>query len=153
MKHVLLLPLVVLVLAGCSSGTGRAPTYPVSGTVTKKGQALAGVTVVFVPVEGASHEAAMGISDASGKFKLTTFSADDGAQEGNYRIKVLKFDNSKATKQEVISYEQEQKMQFGDERPTPPAKNTLPKKYESEATSGLAHTVGKSASTFDISIE
>jgi len=153
MKHVALLPLVVLVLAGCSSGTGRAPTYPVSGTVKMKGQPLAGATVVFVPVEGASHEAAMGISDASGKFKLTTFSADDGAQEGNYRIKVLKFDNSKATKQEVISYEQEQKMQFGEERPTPPAKNTLPKKYESEATSGIIHTVPKGASTLDISIE
>jgi PBP1b-binding outer membrane lipoprotein LpoB len=153
MKHVVLLALGVLVLAGCSSGTGRAPTYPVSGTVTMKKQPLAGATVVFVPVEGASQEAAMGVTDASGKFKLTTFSADDGAQEGNYRIKVLKFDSSKATKQEVLTYEQEQKMQFGDERPTPPAKNTLPKKYESEATSGLTHTVAKAASTLDIAIE
>src|SRR6187431_1317575 len=117
-----LIYLLAAIAAGGCSGTGRPPTYPVSGTVTMKGQPREGATVVFVPAEGASHQAATGISDAAGKFKLSTFLADDGAQEGEYHIKVSKFDVKKPTKEEqakYISIEEEQKMQFGDDKPTP----------------------------------
>ena len=136
--------MLLIAFVGCYSSTGRAPTYPITGTVTLKGQPLEGATVVFVPSEGASHEPATGITNAEGKFKLSTFLADDGAQEGEYRIKVSKFDIKKPTKEEqdrYISIEEEQKIQFPDEKPTPPAKNMLAKKYASEETSGFTHTV------------
>jgi hypothetical protein len=148
--------LAAIMVGGCSSGTKRPPTYPVTGTVTMKGQPLDGATVVFVPAEGASHEPATGISDAAGQFKLSTFLADDGAQEGEYHIKVSKFDMKKPTKEEqqkYQSYEEEQKILFSDELPTPPAKNLLAKKYASESTSGFTFTVKKGPNTLELKLE
>ena len=148
--------LAAILAGGCYSGVRRPPTYQVAGTVTMKGQPLAGATVVFVPAEGATHEPATGITDAAGAFKLSTFIADDGAQEGDYRIKVSKFDVKKPTKEEqqkYVSMEEEQKIQFGDELPTPPAKNLLPKKYASEATSGFTYTVKKGENTVELKLD
>jgi hypothetical protein len=114
-------------------------------------------TVVFVPAEGATHEPATGIADASGTFTLSTFLSGDGAQPGEYRVKVSKYDSkapTKSEKEQYLSYEDEQKRSFAtDELPTPPAKNLLPKKYESETTSGLVHTVTKAPTTLNIAIE
>ena len=153
---VLLLCAATAVTGGCSSGVRRPPTYPVSGTVTQKGKPLEGAAVVFVPTD-ASAEAATGVTDAAGKYQLTTFIAGDGAQAGEYKVKVSKYSNQKATtaeKKQYMTIEEEQKMAFAkDELPTPPAKNLLAKKYESEATSGIVHTVPKGASTLDIAIE
>jgi hypothetical protein len=121
-----------------------------------KGQPLEAATIVFVPAEGGSQQAATGISDAAGKFKLSTFLADDGAQEGEYRIKVSKFDIKKPTKEEqqrYISLEEEQKMQFGDDKPTPPAKNLLPPKYANEATSGFTYTVKKGTNSVELKLD
>ena len=110
---------------------------------------------MLVPTS-ASTEAASGVTDAAGKFHLTTFVAGDGAQPGEYHVKVSKYDSKKPTtaeKKEYLTFEEEQKMVFtGDELPTPPAKNVLPKKYDSPATSGITHTVTKGKSTLDISI-
>jgi hypothetical protein len=147
--------LILLAPLGCSSGPSRPPTYPVSGTVTWKGTPLADARVVFVPA-GGGMEAASGVTDADGKYQLTTFVAGDGAQPGEYRVKVSKYDTKKAStadKKEYMSFEEEQKMVFsGDELPTPPAKNLLPKKFDNDATSGITHTVTKSPSTLDIAI-
>jgi len=147
--------LILLAHVGCSSGPSRPATYPVSGTVTWKGQPLEAARVVFVPTT-AGVEAASGVTDATGKYQLTTFVAGDGAQPGEYRVKVSKYDTKKATtaeKKEYLTFEEEQKMVFsGDELPTPPAKNLLPKKYEQESTSGITHTVTKSPSALDITI-
>jgi hypothetical protein len=148
--------ILCLATAGCNS-SNRPPTYPVSGTVIMNGKPLEGAAVVFVPAEGvAGPQAATGITDAEGKYKLGTFTADDGAIAGEYRIKVSKFDGKKPSKEEqekYISYEEEQKMQFGDEKPTPPAKNILPPKYANEATSGFTHTVTKGKNSVDLKLE
>jgi hypothetical protein len=142
------------IIAGCSSA--RPKTYQVTGAVTMKGQPVAGATVVFVPPEGATYQAATGITDASGNFKLTTFNGNDGAEEGEYRIKVSKFNVKKPTKEEqerYISMEEERKMQFGDDKPAVPAKNLLPAKYNDEATSGLTYTVKRGPNTVDLKLE
>jgi hypothetical protein len=61
---------------------------------------------------------------------------------------------SDAAGQKFVSIEEEQNMVFAkDELPTPPAKNTRPKRHESEATSGIVHTVTKGATTADIKLE
>lgn len=146
---------LAIVCIGCS-GTGRPPTYPVAGTVTMKAEPLEGATVVFVPVEGAGREPATAITDEQGRFKLSTYIADDGAQAGEYRIKVSKFNVKKPTREEqekYVSIEEEQKIQFGDELPTPPAKNLLPAKYASETTSGFTFTVRKGPNTIDLKLE
>jgi hypothetical protein len=147
----------LIVSAGCNLGARRPPTYKVTGTVTMKGQPLEGATVVFVPAEGATHEPATGITDSAGAFTLSTFLSGDGAMAGDYRIKVSKFDIRKPTKEEqdrYISIEEEQKMQFGDEKPTPPAKNILLPKYANEASSGFTHTVTKKGpNTIDLKLE
>ena len=150
------LAVLVIVAAGCYSGTRRPPTYKVAGTVTMKGQPLEGATVVFVPAEGATHEPATGITDAAGAFTLSTFLSGDGAMAGDYRIKVSKFDIKKPTKEEqarYISIEEEQKIQFPDEKPTPPAKNILPPKYADEGKSGFTFTVNKGQNTIDLKLE
>lgn len=148
---------VPFLAAGCNSGPRHPPTYPVSGTVTQGGKPLAGATVVFVPAEGAvGQEAATGVTDAEGRFKLTTYSSDDGANAGDYQIKVSKFDGKRPTKEEqasYISYEEEQKMQFAaDEPATPPSKNLLSAKYANEATSGFKFTVKKGSNTADLKL-
>jgi len=157
MKNLGLLWLVAIgLVAGCSSGPHRPPTYPVTGTVTWKGKPVNAARVIFVPQSGA--EAASGITDAAGKYRLTTYVAGDGAQAGEYRVKVTQYDTQKFTKEEqqkhIMTMEEEQKMAFPPtDLPIPPAKNLLPKKYESETTSGIVHTVTKGPTTLDIAIE
>ena len=75
---------------------------------------------------------------------------------GDYRIKVSKFDIKKPIKEEqarYISIEEEQKIQFPDENPTPPAKNILAPKYANEASSGFTFTVTKGQNTIDLKLE
>ncbi len=154
MIRILSLLALVCLLCGCS-GSGRPPTYPVTGTVLWNGKPVQGARVVFIPT--GAEESAAGITNASGKYQLTTFVAGDGAQPGEYRVKVAKYDADEPSREEqekYISFEEEQKMVFStDEKPLPPAKNLLPKKYESEITSGLTHTVTTSPSKFDIAID
>jgi hypothetical protein len=149
--------LLAAVGPGCSSEPERPPSYPITGTVTWKGEPVEGARVVFVPAaEGV--EPAVGITDAQGRYSATTFSNGDGAQAGDYQVKVSKYDVTPPTREEMekykeLTYEQEQAIYSEDELPTPPAKNLLPKKYESETTSGISHKVTDGPSTLDIIIE
>jgi len=142
-------------VSGCSSEPERPPVYPVTGTVTMKSRPLENARIVFVPMQGGAP--ASGITDKEGKYSLTTFNAGDGAQAGQYGVKVAKYDGQAPPEAQEpakqITYEEEQKMQFADEKPHPVAKSVLPKKYGSEGTSGLSHTVKDGPSTFDIKIE
>jgi hypothetical protein len=143
------------VLAGCSYKPKRPPTHPVTGTVTLKGEPVDGATVVFVPVTKGVASAA-GVTDEEGAYELTTFTAGDGAQAGEYRVKVTKYNVKKPTevdRQRYLSHEQEQAIYVENTDPTPPAKNLLPAKYESDTTSGIVHTVEDGPTTLDIEID
>ena len=145
---------VGIVLTGCSNSS-RPPTYPVTGTVTMQGKPVAGAAITFVPT-GKEGEAASAITDSDGKYALTTWRAGDGAQPGEYRVKVSKqeqtaVDPSKMVKN--LTIEEEQKIYVENKKPPPPAKRLLPSKFENEQTSGLIHNVEKKATTFDIKIE
>src|SRR5947209_14577793 len=112
---------VGIVLAGCSNSS-RLPTYPVTGTVTMQGQPVAGAAITFVPT-GKEGEAASAITDAAGKYALTTWRAGDGARPGQYRVKVSKqeqtaVDSSKMVKN--LSIEEEQKTYVESKNPRPP---------------------------------
>ncbi|OAI53459.1 hypothetical protein AYO47_00850 [Planctomyces sp. SCGC AG-212-M04] len=143
-------------LSGCSGEPAKPPVYPVTGTVTMKDKPLGNARIVFVPMQGGAP--ASGITDKDGKYSLTTYTAGDGAQAGSYGVRVAKYDGTPPPEvanepPKVLTYEEEQRMQFADEKPTPVAKSVLPKKYGNEGTSGLSHTVKDAPTTFDIKID
>lgn len=79
----------IAALIGC--GDGKIARYPVSGTVLVDGKPYEGARVMFCPVEGSeafSKERPFGVTDASGRFELTTFIKGDGAPAGDYKIMI-----------------------------------------------------------------
>ena len=144
-----------LLLTGCSGGPSYPKTYPVSGVVTQGGKPIENASVVFVPLDN-TCQPAIGRTDASGKYELTTNVAKDGAMPGKYGVKVAKYDKPIERPVEEVrdmSPEEEQKRYNPDEKAPPPPKNLLPAKYDNHVTSGFSHTVGTQPSTYDIQIK
>ena len=85
------LSLGALLLAGCL-GSGedgeQVDVYEVSGTVTMAGGPVANASVIFSPKE--KQPVAMGRTNASGEFTLTTYEEGDGAAAGQYEVLVSK---------------------------------------------------------------
>ena len=136
------------VFAGCpAAGTGVA-TVPVSGTVTLDGTPVEGANVAFAP-KSADGRAAAGVTDASGRFTLTTVQSGDGALPGSYAVTVSKMsggpaitrpeDPSKMSPEEGKAF-MEQVQQLGK---TSSVTDLLPAKYKSAADSGLTAEVTK----------
>jgi len=77
-------------ITGCGDGTDPGqPVFPVSGTVTLFGAPLTDATVAFAPT-AAGQPTAIGKTDKSGKFTLTTYEYGDGAAEGSYKVVINK---------------------------------------------------------------
>jgi hypothetical protein len=68
-----------MVLAAVAIGCGQSPTVKVSGTVTLNGQPAENIEVTFLPVGG---RYATGVTDAQGRFELSTFKPGDGVMPG-----------------------------------------------------------------------
>jgi len=82
--------LLLAMLIGCSNGGGESlDTVKVSGLVKLNGAPLAGATVTFAPADKTGRTA-VGLSDAEGKFTLTTVTAGDGALPGSYHVGIRK---------------------------------------------------------------
>lgn len=83
---------VVLLIAGCGKGPSIV-TYPVTGQVIYHEAPVAGATVSFLPDENTSLRA-VGVTDAEGRFTLTTFVSSSerlaGAMSGNYKVTIVK---------------------------------------------------------------
>jgi len=94
MSRFLILSALAL-MVGCSSAAsdkwteGRPKTAPVEGVVTYKGAAVEGASVALNP-KGQTGNAAYGLTDAEGKFVLSTFGQQDGAVPGDYIVTVTK---------------------------------------------------------------
>lgn len=87
---------VSLLLSGCGgSDAGRKNVYPVSGTIKFLGSPIVGAVVSFTPKDG--QPAAVGRTDDSGNYFVTTYEAADGAAAGNYAVVVMKFDSPLVT--------------------------------------------------------
>jgi len=145
---------VALGIFGCDKAPA-VTTVPVSGTVTRNGQPVAGATVNFVT--GEVGKGAAGETDASGRFTLKTLVAgakfQNGAMVGDYTVSVTKQaattvapDVSKMTPEEGSKRAQEMSTgQYGkdgalDPKTTPPG-GELPQKYADATTSGLKASV------------
>lgn len=86
-------PLLLLILTACGGGEVLPETAPVSGVLTYKGKPVEGATIVFMPVNAKRTNPGYSTSDKEGKYKVTTYTADDGALLGEHEITVQLFDN------------------------------------------------------------
>ncbi len=122
-------------------------------TVSLKGKPLEKALVIFVP-KGSVGQASFGTTDAEGKYDLMTYEPQDGAVPGEYSVKVSKYEETAVTDTRVFK-DSEEEQAYYQENPKAalPPKNLLPQKYASEASSGLAHTVGDTATVFDIDLK
>lgn len=81
--------LLLTTLAGCGRSAPRLEiekVVPVSGTLTFQGQPLEQYEVIFYPTDG--RRAAVGLTDAEGRFQLGTNKHGDGAPPGTNTISV-----------------------------------------------------------------
>ena len=81
----------ILVAGACGCGSNLPKTVKVNGKVTLDGEPLQGASVQFMPQEASGHPA-FGTTDEGGNFKLTTFSTNDGALPGQYKVIVQRQD-------------------------------------------------------------
>ena len=143
MRAVALIMAVGLLPTGCEQRpSGRPVTVPVTGVVRCDGEAVAGATVSFQAEAGG--RSATGISDAEGRYQLSTFSRGDGAVPGSYKVIVLKYatpDASGGAEKYVPP-----------QGPEPPPKHLLPEKYAAAKTSGLEATVSNGPNTIDFDL-
>ena len=153
-----LLGLVIVILCGCDPADTGPPTFPVTGTVTIKGSPVEGVAVSFV--SDGSGESAVGVTDSSGKYKLTTRVKDDGAVVGKYKVTLAKYDGQK----QGVSNPSEMHADYDISNEYPPgydeskaqapiSKNLLPMKYSDPNTSGFTAEVAEKDNAFDFDIK
>ena len=134
MRHSALVFLGLLVAAGCGRSANRPATFVVSGTVTLGGKPVEGAIITFRPADG--QYPANGVTDADGRYELTTFSIGDGAMAGPYRVMIMKFEETAGRGGSESQDEYVPVM-----GPTPAPKNLLPAKYADAAKSGLTADV------------
>jgi hypothetical protein len=145
--------IALAIVAGCSK-TNKPSTAPVTGTVTYKGAPVEGASVMFMPAQ-AGPKPATGVTDAQGKFKLSTFGEADGAIPGQYKVAITKrtteYDLGGKTKEQ---FEEEMKHleELGKPSPEPKFVDHLPLKYAGEATpeSKTVDAKGPNDFTFDL---
>lgn len=146
------LGLLLPTIAGCNAkGVDTRPRrVPFSATVTLDGAPIEGATVVLAP-EGSDGRAASGMTDAQGSVVFTTFDARDGAVPARYSVAISKteFPDGVPLTAEDPNYDPRTAVAAVAKG----AKELVPVKYKSPATSGLTVEVkdGKNdPATFDL---
>jgi hypothetical protein len=136
-----------LMVVGCQPDTrppGAKPTKPVTVKVTYKGTPVEGATISFL-----ADPAAYGRTDAQGQAKMKTYVEGDGAIIGTHKVTIIKAEAAVDNSADVATTE------YAPPDPNAPAaeaKNLIPAKYGSPATSGLTAEV-KDSGTNEISFE
>jgi len=126
MKHYLSILLVILLCCfGCKGG-GLPGLVQCSGVVTLDGKPLEGATVMLIPRDSSSSQRnAIGVTDAGGKFRMTTLKENDGVMPGTYTVTVTKFEKTgEVITLPEIDPETKQHITFE------PSANRLPAAYE-----------------------
>lgn len=140
-KLVAVLVLSTFALTGCGGGADRPAMVPVSGTVNYNGSPVEGATVTFAA--GTSARSSTGVTDSSGKFRLTTFDTNDGAPAGEYTVTIAKFEAEAGIDMSAGSSPEKMKEMMDQQRammsgaaPVIAPKAKLPAKYADGKTSG-----------------
>jgi len=155
MRNLLWIAIAVLV-AGCGGSDGRTgsePVYPVSGVITYKGKPVAYADVTFFNAE--KNRSAFGKTNEKGEYKLTTFSNNDGAVEGEHKVAVLKYEQPSATTPAAdVNSQAYVPPAMGESTEPKPPKSDLPEKYGNQETSGLTATVkAEAANVVNLDLE
>ena len=119
----------LVLLAGCNRTPAEwLPVFPVEGQVLLEGRPMPGALVIFHP-QGGGPKAPRPTAhaDKDGKFRLTTYTKQDGAPAGPYSVTV-------EWRQLVVRGED---VQVSD--------NLLPVRYASSATTTLTARVNEAA--------
>lgn len=143
-------------LAGCSGG-GIAGLYPVSGTVSLKGQPIGDATISFISKDGTRPATA--VSKADGSYELYTLDSP-GALPGMYNVVVTKMDAPPESANqdlgmsptgEDLSMEQ---AATNVRKPMRKPKELVPSKYANPATTPLNFEVKSSGkNVIDLKLE
>lgn len=124
------------IVVGCGGDAAGPKLVRVTGTVTFKGQTVQGALVTFSPTGAAGRRAAVGTTDASGRFNLTTINPGDGAMPGTYAVGISKTE----APQVAAGPEKFDPTQVGGTKDVP-SKDLLPSKYKTASGSGLTAEV------------
>jgi hypothetical protein len=85
--------LALVAVVGCGPPDGQMAVYPVSGSVTVAGQPASGAKVTLIGLDEKFNDPKSPIPTATvggdGSFQITSYSAGDGAPDGNYRVVIL----------------------------------------------------------------
>lgn len=126
--------LVLVCVVGCS---GDDRVAPVTGVVTLDDKPIAEASVTFMPKEGGRP--AFGVTDAEGKYELTTFEEGDGALIGNHVVTILAVDEKVSDKATAAAEEHGSLSEFM--APQAKQKWIIPERYSEKDTSGLSFDV------------
>lgn len=146
MKYRRIVLLSGLIAASMASGCGKGDTpevAPVEGTVLYKGQPVEGANVSFHS-EGAPR-AGYAVTDAEGKFVVSTFGSRDGAVPGDHVVTVSKAGEQAPAAATNQPPKPEELTKMYQQNFKTKAENKLPTKYSSRDTSPLKFTVTKDA--------
>jgi hypothetical protein len=149
-----------VLLAGCS-GSGRPATAPVRGQVRYEGRPVANATVAFL-CPGAPR-LAVGTTDQSGNYQLTTYEENDGAIIGTHVVTVnlyaseseadaLGSDSSASGQPTSKSIEEAMRRSVKQIEKAEKAKPPIPTKYSDRRTSDLQKEVVDGENVIDIDL-
>src|SRR5262245_11865951 len=84
---------LLVAVAGCSSGSERVPVFPVRGQVFYQSKPAVGAVVILNPQDASLGERLPmrpnGKVEADGSFQITTYETNDGAPAGEYKVTIL----------------------------------------------------------------
>lgn len=149
-----------VLLGGCS-GSGRPEMYPVQGKVTYKGEAVSGAAVAFL-CTGAPRMA-VGTTDASGTYALTTYEPNDGAMIGTHTVTIRKVGGNSEIAEDVPSgpmdskalnkaIEQSMRQSVQQARKAEKSGSGLPLKYARMSTTDVQKEVVEGPNVIDIEL-
>ena len=145
-------------LSGCSGGADggkRVTVYRVKGVVKLNGGPIAGATVAFGPKEG--QPTAMGRTNDSGEYTLTTYDSGDGAAKGIYTVTVIKIvgsgGSSSSAPEHGVNVAPTNSHDAAKSKSGSDDGNLVPAKYGDSATTPLSFKVEEKDNVFDIEIK
>ncbi len=139
--------LLAIMLSGCGGDTGkgkpRAKVYKTKGKVTFLGSPVVGAVVSFSPK--GDQPAAIGRTNDSGEYVLTTYAAGDGAAAGEFTVMVMLIDSGDAEKTPAMAHAKTQAeyvpVDTHNVKKAKSSGNVLPTKYADPKTSTLTAKV------------
>jgi len=136
---------LVVTTVGC--GKGSAPVAVTTGTVMYKDAPVEGASITMVNADGSLN--ATGLTDASGKFEMSTFYSGEnfkGAPLGSVKVSVIKTKGSGAaavtdTSDPGAAMAEYMKKMGGGPGGTAGPESEIPTRYNNVDLSGLTYTI------------